>query len=784
MATTVEELVAVLRWKSDRAAARGVAKDLKNIRHEAKASGNTLNALRMAMIEAFAARAIASGARATIGFLVETNAKFEVLQARLHTLTGSESNAARVFEMIREFAIKTPFEVSNITEAYSTLRSAGLIPTMSMLRDFGDMAGGMGKSLGEVAVAVRAALAGEMEPLANTTGIKMLVMGDKLRASFNGTTEVVDRNAGAITAFLRKVARERFSGGMERQAKTLAGAWSNTVDAAEGLAMSVGERGLMDALKKATLSFTDVLTSSDALAEGLGEGLGNAADAAVGWFEDLLKSAQDLTSEDVEEWVNSGVEALKDFIEMGRKLLDLLDKITTAGGGTVTMIKAMGTAWAAVKILSIVQGLAGVATQMRAVGVASALAGGPAGAILATFAALIPILAQLNMQQRTLRGSVRRTREGAPKALGEAIEAGEMSREQAFKKSKLEREREEARVKFETSDSDVARSIWKERFEKSEAELKALQKDIDKFARTEKKKRDVTAKELKFRRDNATAFAENIAIVAESEGLKVPKAKRKQFMEALEQAVREDASDEEALQQAKLFLNEIGVPKKAKSKKDKGTAFEQAVKSRRAELVGKVEMSSGALLPPGTPQSVRETVAKAAGKAEGDRIDQALAAGNLGVLGLDFLKSSSAIMERATARIDELSQQAELSAGMRARGTAAQRAAIGTQAGTAERERLTRALEAGHFEALGGEFSAERQLLREMGLVDEAINVSPPLLTVVNNRYDVVVNSSVNVDKAVATADDIGKSTEAAALRVWDKQVRKDIEANPIRQVR
>lgn len=785
MAITVDELISVLRWKVDDAQFKAHKRQVVGYQGNVRNTIGMLGSLRRAMLEAWAARAIASGAKATIGFVVETNKKFETLQARLHTLTGSEAGARKVFDMIREFAVKTPFEVGEISESYATLRSAGIIPTMDLLRDFGDMAGGMGRRLSDVAVAVRAALSGEMEPLANSLGIKMLVEGDKLRASFNGTTTLIERNSGAIVRYLREVAQEKFTGGMERQSKTLAGAMSNAVDAAEGLALKVGERGLMTVLKETTLHVTDLLTSSDDLAIGLGEGLAGAAEMAQAWLYELIDAAQGLTKQDVEEWIKTQADRLADLISIGADLVKFLDSVVDKAGGVETAVKAMATAWAALKLVTLVQGLAGVATQLRAVGLAASVASGPWGIIVASFAALVPVLEQLNLEQRQLAGSVRRTREGAPKSLGEMIESGEMTREQAVRKSKLEKEREAARAKFETVDTEIARDMWRERFDKSSDEIKALEREIDEGKRKRDRIASARDREVAERKKNAKHLAEQLSFVAKLEGLKVPKAKERVFMDELERAVAEGADDDDALQQAKLALNDIGVRKAKKKGSKADSAFEAAVIARKNEMVGKVELSAGAAAE-GASNAERNRLAKEAGKLERARIDAELERGNLAVLGMDFLAQSSEFLERVKARVDDLSGQAALSASLRAQGTATQRAAAGEAAGAKRRAFLDDAVSRGRFDLLGGEFSAANQQLRDLGLVDEALQVPSPVLSVVNQKYDVnVAGTTVNFANAPGSSpEQVRKVVDDAVQTSWRTNIRRDLEAHPIRQVR
>ena len=93
--------------------------------------------------------------------LIETNKNFQQLQASLTTFTGLAKNGARAFEILQDFASKTPFSVQEVTASFNILIARGIKPTVDELRAFGDIASGSGKSFSQFAEAVADAAAGD-----------------------------------------------------------------------------------------------------------------------------------------------------------------------------------------------------------------------------------------------------------------------------------------------------------------------------------------------------------------------------------------------------------------------------------------------------------------------------------------------------------------------------------------------------------------------------------------------------------------------------------------------
>jgi len=193
--------------------------------------------------------------------LIETNKNFQQLQASLTTFTGSAKNGARAFQILQDFASKTPFSVQEVTASFNILIARGIKPTVAELEAFGDIAAGSGKSFSQFAEAVADAAVGEFERL-KEFGIKAGKEKDKVTLAFGGATQTIENNSAAIIKALTGIAKTGFAGATERQAKTLSGAFSNFGDAVDAAAFAIGKQGLNKEINRVTREFSKLITNN------------------------------------------------------------------------------------------------------------------------------------------------------------------------------------------------------------------------------------------------------------------------------------------------------------------------------------------------------------------------------------------------------------------------------------------------------------------------------------------------------------------------------------------
>lgn len=206
---------------------------------------------------------------------VQTVRQFEDLEATLRAVTGGADGAALSMKVVRDFTKGTTFQIQEVASAFIRLRQTGIIPTTDVLTDFGNLAAGMGKSIDQLAQAAFNATTGEMEML-KQFGIKAKLEGDKIVATFNNNTKVIERSNDAIIEYLQSLGREEFPTALAERLNTLSGAISNTKDAAAEFMVAIGEGGLRDSLTDVAKELTNAFNESHALAEAIGAALGLA----------------------------------------------------------------------------------------------------------------------------------------------------------------------------------------------------------------------------------------------------------------------------------------------------------------------------------------------------------------------------------------------------------------------------------------------------------------------------------------------------------------------------
>lgn len=184
--------------------------------------------------------------------VVGTAAAFEKLEASLTTVTGSAEKATAAMDGITQFATRTPYQVSEITDAFIKLKSLGIDPTEEKLLSFANTSSAMGKSLNQMIEAVADAATGEFERL-KQFGIKARSQGDEVSLTFQGVTTTIGKNSKEITEYLENIGKTTFAGAVEKQMNTLDGAFSNFSDTVDiAVKKLAAESGFNKLIKQAT----------------------------------------------------------------------------------------------------------------------------------------------------------------------------------------------------------------------------------------------------------------------------------------------------------------------------------------------------------------------------------------------------------------------------------------------------------------------------------------------------------------------------------------------------
>lgn len=200
------------------------------------------------------------GVEQFVSKVVTIQREFDVLNASLITITGSQNQASQAFAWIKKFAADTPYSLAQVTSAFIKLKSLGLDASQSSLKSYGNTAAALGKDLNQLIEAVADATTGEFERL-NEFGITAKQQGDKVSLTFQGLTKTIGNNAKEIAQYLTDLGNHNFADAMNRRMSTLDGALSNLGDSWDQLFLTISKQGIGDFIE------TQVRKASQALGD-------------------------------------------------------------------------------------------------------------------------------------------------------------------------------------------------------------------------------------------------------------------------------------------------------------------------------------------------------------------------------------------------------------------------------------------------------------------------------------------------------------------------------------
>jgi hypothetical protein len=274
--------------------------------------------------------------------VITTGANFESLRARLKTVTGSTEAAGQAFATIQGFAKATPFEVDNITTAFVALRVRGVNPTTDKLTALGDMSSAFGYGFAEMTDAIGAAARGELDPI-EKFGIAAKVTGDKIKLSFKGQTEVVERSAAAVTDVLVKWGQMNgIQGAMAEQSMTTAGMFSNLKDTFAALFDEASQLGVLDEVKLLMQAVSESVGGEGGLAKLIADVLivalrsmrelfTSMPQGALIEFFQALVNVVSLIAQQLVAGVSEGAGFMSMIMEMAKLVLDIAANLYELG---------------------------------------------------------------------------------------------------------------------------------------------------------------------------------------------------------------------------------------------------------------------------------------------------------------------------------------------------------------------------------------------------------------------------------------------------------------------
>lgn len=234
-----------------------------------------------------------AGASWLIGGTIALASQFEQFQVVLENTEGSAEKARRAMAWVKDFAKTTPYEVTDVMEAFVALKAYGIDPMNGSLRALGDAASGMNKPLMQAVEMLADAQTGEFERL-KEFGVRAKVAGDRVTFTYmkagREITATARNSATEINRTLLDVFGARFSGMMDRQSRTLAGLWSNIKDQVANFQLDIANAGLFDMVKAKVQAVLDWINAKakDGSLKRWAQNISDALQKAVAWAEKFI----------------------------------------------------------------------------------------------------------------------------------------------------------------------------------------------------------------------------------------------------------------------------------------------------------------------------------------------------------------------------------------------------------------------------------------------------------------------------------------------------------------
>lgn len=199
--------------------------------------------------------------------VINITKEFQKFEAVLTNTLGSSSAAQIALIKIQDFAAKTPFSVSELTESFVKLANQGFIPTTNQLRQLGDLASSTGKSFDQLTEAIIDAQTGEFERL-KEFGIRAQKEGDKVTFTFKNVKTQVDFTNDSIQKYILGLGNlQGVTGSMAAVSQTLGGQISNLGDSYDQLLVTMGNKST-GVFSSIVSGLSDVLTAFNRFMKG------------------------------------------------------------------------------------------------------------------------------------------------------------------------------------------------------------------------------------------------------------------------------------------------------------------------------------------------------------------------------------------------------------------------------------------------------------------------------------------------------------------------------------
>lgn len=359
---------------------------LKGIQRSVRLTGKTIKDIGRSSSQLLAgiglsSAALGGGLAFAVKKVVDVSAEFEKYRTILETIEGSSEKARSSMDWVQDFAVKTPFELAQVTDAFVKLKAYGIDPQKGALDAAGNAAAAMGKDVMQAVEALADAMTGENERL-KEFGIKASKEGDQIVYTWteNGKTMAAKAKASSkeqIESVIKGIWNRRYGGAMDKLSGTWTGIWSNLMDQLTKFQKMIGDAGIFESLKGEMQGILALINQWEAdgtlkrVAQEISDGLVTTLKEVVQWVKtvDWRGFIADLRS------VVAGVRDFVAWVGGVKNVLMGLGALFLAGP-IASIIGIVGALWRfGAGLLALVGGWSAVGTAILAVGKAFAVVG-------------------------------------------------------------------------------------------------------------------------------------------------------------------------------------------------------------------------------------------------------------------------------------------------------------------------------------------------------------------------------------------------------------------------
>ncbi len=295
-------------------------------------------ALRAGAVGVAAGLAGAAGVGA--GALSEIVGRGSEFAAQRDTLANRLGSRSAAEERIAELRAVKGLSTSEGVASVNRLEGLGLDSSARSVKALASIgANTPGKGTADAAEALADAGTGEFERL-KELGFKASVAGDKIKVTFRGVTEEIDKGAAAFQSYFTRIAETKLGDALDLRANTLAGAVEHLQDKITQAASAVYDSGLGDALREIVSEVSAMFdAASGPGAERMGRVLGDALRGLWERAKELIGPVEELPGK-----IGGAIETAIGLAEALAKLASWAASVASALGPTGLALGAFAVA--------------------------------------------------------------------------------------------------------------------------------------------------------------------------------------------------------------------------------------------------------------------------------------------------------------------------------------------------------------------------------------------------------------------------------------------------------